>query len=74
MHHPYVVFFLPIVLHRDNAPPLRGIFSAHCLKSENGLVKMSQYSDQINENVVTDESPINDDMMIVHQFRLGHLS
>ena len=58
----------------DNAPPLRGIFSAHCLKSENGLVKMSQYSDQINENVVTDESPINDDMMIVHQFRLGHLS
>ena len=32
----------------DNAPPLPGIFSAHCLKLENGLVKMSQYSDQIN--------------------------
>ena len=32
----------------DNAPPLSGIFSAHCLKLENGLVKMSQYSDQIN--------------------------
>ena len=45
----------------DNAPPLSGIFSAHCLKLENGLVKMSQYSDQINENVVTDESLINDD-------------
>ena len=45
----------------DNAPPLRGIFSAHCLKLENGLVKMSQYSDQINQKVVKDESPINDD-------------
>ena len=55
----------------DNVPPLPGIFSAHCLKSENVLVKMSQYSVQINENVVTDESLIND---IVHQFRLGHLS
>ena len=41
--------------------PLPGIFSAHCLKSENGLVKMSQYSVQINENVLTDESLINDD-------------
>ena len=41
--------------------PLPGIFSAHCLKSENGLVKMSQYSVQINENVFTDESMINDD-------------
>ena len=29
--------------------------------SENGFNKMSQYSDQINENVVTDESRINDD-------------
>ena len=29
----------------DNAPPLPGIFSDHCLKSENDLVKMSQYSD-----------------------------
>ena len=26
---------------------------------------MSQYSDQINENVVTDESPINDDSVSV---------
>ena len=41
--------------------PLPGIFSAHCLKSENGLVRMSQYSVQINENVLTDESLINDD-------------
>ena len=44
----------------DNAPPLPGIFTAHCLKSENGFVTISQYSDQINENVVADESPIND--------------
>ena len=44
-----------------NSLPLPGIFSAHCLKSENGLVKMSQYSVQINENVLTDESLINDD-------------
>ena len=36
----------------DNASPLPGIFSAHCLKWENGLVKMRQYSDQINEKVV----------------------
>ena len=45
----------------DNAPPLPGIFSAHCLKLKNGLVKMSQHSNQINENIVTDESSINDD-------------
>ena len=43
----------------ENAPLLPGIFSTHCLKSKNGLVKMSQYSDQINENVVTDESPLD---------------
>ena len=24
----------------DNSPPLPGIFSAHCLKLENGLIKM----------------------------------
>ena len=25
----------------DNAPPLPGIFSAYCLKTENGLIKIS---------------------------------
>ena len=49
----------------ENAPLLPGIFSMHCLKSKNGLVKMSQYSDQINENVVNDESPLDDNSALV---------
>ena len=49
----------------ENAPLLPGIFSTHCLKSKNGLVKMSQYSDQINENVVTDESLLDDHSALV---------
>ena len=45
----------------DNASTLPGILPAHCFKLENCVVKMNQCSDQINENVVTDESSINDD-------------
>ena len=45
----------------DNTPPLPGMFSTHCLKLENNLVKMSQYCHQINDSIVTDESLINDD-------------